>query len=82
MASLKAELAVTIANRDDEGARKRVDEFKMMLEVWKGAAEEKGRASVVAELDRFINSEMARRDGFEDRDDDDGHRVFFDGIYT
>jgi hypothetical protein len=82
MASLKAELAATIANRDDEGARKRVDEFKIMLEVWKGAAEEKGRAGVVAELEKFINSEVARRDGFEDRNDDDGHRVFFDGIYT
>jgi hypothetical protein len=82
MASQKAELGSMVAGRSDVGAKKRVDELRRMLELWKGAAEEKGRAGVVTELDKFVNSEVAKRDGVEDREEDDSQRVFFDGIYT
>jgi hypothetical protein len=77
----KNELSGLVAERRDEEAQKRVDDLQELSGIWRSAAEERARMGVVVELEKWVDSEVRRRDGIEDREDE-GQRVFFDGIYT
>jgi hypothetical protein len=81
LSAQKAELSSLVIEGQEDEARKRVSELYELSGIWKSAAEERGRIGVVAELENWIESAVKRRDGIEDREED-GPRVFLDGIYT
>jgi hypothetical protein len=81
LSAQKAELSSLVAQGLEDQARKILADLQKLGGLWKGAAEEKSRMNVLGELDKWLESEVRRREGIEEREED-GPRIFLDGIYT
>ena len=59
---LRNELADLVLANDEAAALAKVEEFKGLLGVWKGTAEEKGREKFIADLTRLVEEKIRERE--------------------
>lgn len=81
LSSQKVELSSLIVDGNDENARSKVTELKSLVEIWKGGSEERLRLGIISDLEKWIESEIRKRDGIDDPEDE-SQRAFLSGIYT
>jgi hypothetical protein len=59
---LRNELADLVVANDEAAALAKIEEFKGLLGVWKGTAEERGREKFVAELTKLVEDKVKERE--------------------